>query len=79
MNKLMAALLALSVAAMVAAPMTAEAKTKKKRVQPYAVRAYSEPQGGSYQEFLANKRKTGTASWWEQMDREGRGGQSQRN
>ena len=77
MKKIVAALIALSVAAMAAAPMAAEAKTKKKRVKPYATQGYSAPRNEVYQEFLADKRPVGTSSWWQQMDREGRGGQSQ--
>jgi hypothetical protein len=77
MKKIVAALIALSVAAMAAAPMAAEAKTKKKRVKPYAEKAYSAPRNDSYQEFIAEKRPFGSESWWQQMDREGRGGQSQ--
>jgi hypothetical protein len=78
MRKIVAALIALSIAAM-AAPLATEAKTKKKRAQPYAEKAYSAPRNGSYQEFIAEKRPFGSESWWQQMDREGRGGQSQIN
>ena len=35
--------------------------------------------GSGYQEFIAEKRPFGSASWWQQMDREGRGGQSRPN
>jgi hypothetical protein len=77
MKKIVAALLALSVAAMTAAPMAAEAKSKKKRVQPYAGKTYTAPRSNGYQEYLAEKRPYGSESWWQQMDREGRGGQSQ--
>jgi hypothetical protein len=79
MKKIVAALIVLSVAAMAVAPTAAEAKTKKKRAQPYAEKAYSAPRNGSYQEFIAEKRPFGSESWWQQMDREGRGGQSQIN
>ena len=54
MRKFVAALIALSIAAM-AAPMAAEAKTKKKRAQPYAAKAYSAPRNDSYQEYIAEK------------------------
>jgi hypothetical protein len=81
MKKIVATLVALSVAAAVAAPMAAEARTKKKRTynQPNATRGYTAPRNETYQEFLADKRPVGTSSWWEQMDREGRGGQSRAN
>jgi hypothetical protein len=75
--RLLAALIALSVAAMAAAPTVAEAKTKKKRAQPYAAKPYAAPRNDGYQEFIAEKRPFGSESWWNQMDREGRGGQSQ--
>lgn len=77
MTRLLAALIALSFAATAAAPMAAEAKTKKKRVQPYAAKPYVAPRNDSYQEFIAEKLPFGSESWWQQMDREGRGGQSQ--
>jgi hypothetical protein len=82
MKKIVATLVALSVAAAVVAPMAAEARTKKKKrtyYQPYATQGYSAPRNEVYQEFLADKRPVGTASWWQQMDREGRGGQSRAN
>ncbi len=78
MNKIVAALLALSVAALAAAPMAAEAKSKKKRVQPYAGKTYSAPRS-DYQEAIADKLPYGSSQWWAQMDREGRGGQSRPN
>ena len=82
MKKIVATLVALSVAAAVAAPMAAEARAKKKKrtyYQPYATQGYSAPRNEVYQEFLADKRPVGTASWWQQMDREGGGGQSRAN
>ena len=82
MKKIVATFVALSMAAAVVAPMAAEARTKKKKrtyVQPYAGQSYRAPRNEVYQEFLADKRPTGTQSWWEQMDREGRGGQSRAN
>jgi hypothetical protein len=77
MKKIVAVLIGLSIAALAAAPTAAEAKSKKKRVQPYAAKAYSVPRNESYQEFIAEKRPFGSEGWWQQMDREGRGGQSQ--
>ena len=81
MKRIVATLVALSVAAAVAAPMTAEARSKKKKrtYQPYATQGYSAPRSEVYQEFLADKRPIGTTNWWQQMDREGRGGQSRAN
>ena len=83
MKKIVATLVALSIAAAVAAPIAAEARTKKKKqrtyYQPYATQGYSAPRNETYQEFLADKRPMGSQSWWEQMDREGRGGQSRAN
>ena len=78
MNKIVAALVALSVAA----PMAAEARTKKKSAsaKPYAGQSYTAPRNAdTYQQFIADKRPYGSTSWWEQMDREGRGGQSRAN
>jgi hypothetical protein len=82
MRKIVATLVALSIAAAVAAPMAAEARTKKKKRvyhQPYAAERYTAPRNETYQEFLADKRPIGTSNWWQQMDREGRGGQSRAN
>jgi hypothetical protein len=81
MKRIVATLVALSVAATVVAPMAAEARSKKKRTyyQPYATQGYSAPRNEVYQEFLADKRPIGTSNWWQQMDREGRGGQSRAN
>ncbi len=82
MKKTVATLVALAIAAAVAAPMAAEARTKKKRthVQPYAGERYRAPRNDyKYEEFIAEKRQTGSSSWWQQMDREGRGGQSRAN
>ena len=82
MKKFVATLIALSVAAAVAAPMAAEARAKKKKRvyhKPYAAERYTAPRNEVYQEYLADKRPYGTMSWWEQMDREGRGGQSRAN
>jgi hypothetical protein len=82
MKKIVATCVALAVAAAVVAPMAAEARSKKKKRvyhQPYAAERYSAPRNEVYQEFIADKRPVGTSSWWEQMDREGRGGQSRAN
>jgi hypothetical protein len=68
MKKIAATLVALSFAAAVAAPVAAE-----------AAQSYSAPRNETYQEFIAEKRPYGSASWWQQMDREGRGGQSRAN
>lgn len=80
MTKIFAILVALSVAAAVAAPMAAEAQAKKKKrtyAKPHAGQTYTAPRNvDTYQEFLADKRQIGTTDWWQQMDREGRGGQS---
>jgi hypothetical protein len=82
MKKIAAILVALSFAAAVAAPMAAEAASKKKKRAyhpPYAGQIYSAPRNETYQEFIADKRPFGSASWWQQMDREGRGGQARAN
>ncbi len=82
MKRIVTTLVALSVAAAVVAPVAAEARAKKKKrtyYQPYATQGYSAPRNEVYQEFLADKRPVGTSSWWQQMDREGRGGQSRAN
>ena len=82
MKRIVATFVALSVAAAVVAPMAAEARSKKKKrtyYQPYATQGYSAPRNEVYQEFLADKRPIGTSNWWQQMDREGRGGQSRAN
>ena len=59
MKRIVATLVALSVAAAVVAPMAAEARAKKKKrtyYQPYATQGYSAPRNEVYQEFLADKR-----------------------
>ena len=51
-------------------------RAKKKHAKKYA-RAHSRHSAaGTYIERDANKLPYGTGIWWEQMDREGRGGQS---
>ena len=81
MKKIAATVVALSLAAVIAPPLAAEAASKKKRIhhRPYVGQTYSAPRSETYQEFLADKRQIGTSSWWQQMDREGRGGQSRAN
>jgi hypothetical protein len=83
MRRMISTLVALSLAAAVAAPITAEARSKKKKrayVQPYATESYRAPRSDyQYEEFIAERRQTGSSSWWQQMDREGRGGQSRAN
>lgn len=83
MKKLVTALVSLSIAAVVAAPSAAEARTKKK--QRYHVRPYPAEQAtrsrstSDYQEAIADKLPFGTSRWWRQMDAEGRGGQGRPN
>jgi hypothetical protein len=83
MTRVLAVLVTLSVAVAVAMPMAAEAKTKRKKnsqTNAYRDQTYAPSRNvEKYEEFLADKRKIGTSSWWEQMDREGRGGQSRAN
>ena len=56
------------------------ASTKKKRAsQPYAAQAYSAPRNDSLPGVHRREAPIGSESWWQQMDREGRGGQSQIN
>jgi hypothetical protein len=78
MRKILSALVALTVATALAAPMAAEARTKKKK-RYYAAERYSGPRDESQQEYIADKLPIGTSRWWQQMDREGRGGQSRAN
>jgi hypothetical protein len=52
---------------------------QEEEAEPYATQGYSAPRNEVYQEFLADKRPIGTTNWWQQMDREGRGGQSRAN
>jgi hypothetical protein len=62
--------------------MAAEARTKKKKryhAPPHAAGQSRYPSGSDYQEALADKLPFGTARWWQQMDREGRGGQGRPN
>jgi len=78
-------MIALAVAALAfAAPTEAQSGAKKyrysakqqarKRVDGTANRNVPD-----YSEFIADSRPFGSTSWWEQMDREGRGGQSRAN
>jgi hypothetical protein len=81
MKKVVATVVAVSLAAAVAAPMAAEARTKKKvRTTPsgHSGQTYSAPRS-DYQEAIADKLPFGSSQWWVQMDREGRGGQSRAN
>ena len=82
MTRIIASIVALSVAAAAAAPMAAEARSKKKRAypKPYAGQSYRAPRSTDiYVEQNADKLPMGTSEWWRQMDREGRGGQSRAN
>ena len=68
----MASLLVIwAVLAAFAAPIAAEARTKHGY---QAQRDSGYHAGEKYEEFLAEKRAIGSSSWWDQMDREGRGG-----
>jgi hypothetical protein len=83
MKKFVAALVTLSVAGAVAAPIAAEAHTKNKK--RYHARSYPTEQStrsrstSDYQEAIADKLPFGTSRWWRQMDMEGRGGQGRPN
>jgi hypothetical protein len=80
MKKILAVLLVLSFAVAVAAPLAAEARTRKKPKAYYAPpRSEQRSSGSDYQEFIADKLPIGSSQWWAQMDREGRGGQSRAN
>ena len=77
MKSLLRALVALSLVTGVAGPAAAaEGYTKKKAQTKKHWRKPREPEAGTYYERDANKLPYGTRTWWEQMDREGRGGQS---
>jgi hypothetical protein len=85
MKTVVSTVVALAIAAAFVVPVPAEARTKKHRY--YAKQQYryqvdrraSNRNVPQYQEFIAEKRPFGSSSWWEQMDREGRGGQSRAN
>ena len=85
MKAIVSALVAVSLVATVAVPVAAEARSKKKHTYskqyrgPPADREVRQRNGSGYQEFIAEKHPFGSASWWQQMDREGRGGQSRPN
>jgi hypothetical protein len=85
MRAIVSALVAVSLVATVAVPVAAETRSKKKHTYskqyrgPPADREARRRNGSGYQEFIAEKRPFGSASWWQQMDREGRGGQSRPN
>jgi hypothetical protein len=61
-----------AVVAAFVAPITAEARTNKHGYQAQRNSGYHDVE--KYEEFLAEKRAIGSSSWWDQMDREGRGG-----
>ena len=81
MRSLFCALLALSLIAGVAGlagpAAAAEGYTKKKAQAKKHWRKPREPEAGAWIERDADKLPYGTRTWWEQMDREGRGGQSE--
>jgi hypothetical protein len=84
MKAIVWALATLSIVAALAAPASAESRTKKKHAakQHYGAQVYPSARSRNvpeYQEFIAEKRPFGSSSWWEQMDREGRGGQGRPN
>jgi hypothetical protein len=82
MYRIAAILVVLSMAAALVVPGTAEAASKKKKRAYYpssSGQGYYAPRNETYQEFIADKRPFGSASWWQQMDREGRGGQARAN
>lgn len=64
-------LLGLSLLAGLAGPADAATRVKKKR---YYAPAYDRSQGSDYTERLADKLPFGSTAWWQQMDRERRGG-----
>jgi hypothetical protein len=72
MRTMASLLVALAVVAAFLAPVTAEARTNKHGHQAQKSSRYHD--GEKYEEFLAEKRAIGSSSWWDQMDREGRGG-----
>ena len=78
MKGIVPGLVALSLAAALAAPATA-ATTSKKKHRVVHQETYAAPRSDTYQEFIADKRRYGSGSWWQQMDREGRGGQGNPN
>jgi hypothetical protein len=65
-------LVTFAVVAAFVAPVTAETRTNKHGYQAQRNSGYHDAE--KYEEFLAEKRAIGSSSWWDQMDREGRGG-----
>jgi hypothetical protein len=63
-------LLGLSLLAGLAGSADAATRAKKR----YHAPAYERSQGSDYTERLANKLQFGSSAWWQQMDRERRGG-----
>ena len=77
MKSLLSALLALSLITGLAGPAVAAEGYARKRVHAKKHwRKPREPEAGTYIERDADKLPYGTRTWWDQMDREGRGGQS---
>jgi hypothetical protein len=77
-----AVVVALAVAVSAASTaVDAHSKKKKKRSyeRPSAAQRYSAPRESDYHEYIADRLPFGSKLWWEQMDREGRGGQSRAN
>jgi hypothetical protein len=76
MKRLLCALVALSlVSGPTGSVVAAEGYAKKKAHKKKRAARKREPSAGTYYERDANKLPYGTWTWWEQMDREGRGGQ----
>jgi hypothetical protein len=59
-----------AVLAILAGPIAAEARTSAHTHAGHQLGHQSQRNG----EFIAEKRQFGTSGWWQQMDREGRGG-----
>jgi hypothetical protein len=59
-----------AVLATLAGPIAAEARTSGHTDAGHQLGHQSQRNG----EFIAEKRQFGTSGWWQQMDREGRGG-----
>jgi hypothetical protein len=76
MKRLLCALVALSLVGGLAGPVAAaDGYTKKKANKKKRAAKKRESSAGTYIERDADKLPYGTWTWWEQMDREGRGGQ----
>jgi|RhiMetdeSRZDD1v2_1073273.scaffolds.fasta_scaffold245498_1 hypothetical protein len=79
MKTVLAAFIAVSLVTGIVDPAAAEPGYTEKKT--YAKKRWRkpvsrEPEAGTYYERDANRLPYGTRTWWEQMDREGRGGQS---